>query len=206
MSQAQNALTAAQVIATGFAAVVANPTLFTTHGDYARGMLESMAVDIKATGTFSYTSRCDRYYDSQKVGKVVNRTGKVYESGTRSIRAAITEEIAYASPSAIAAAGLGNDTDGKPLTVQHVQKGVGVFQKVINAVLADDKAGADLRMVAKFFKDNLKRKEATKPAPVAEVPATEAAPESESQNAVEAAGNATENTGKKPSGKKPQTA
>jgi hypothetical protein len=203
-TKTQIALTAAQVIAAGFATTVANLSLFSTHGDKARAMLESMAVDIKATGTFVYTSRCDRYYDSQKVGKVVNRTGKVYDAGSRSIRAAITEEIAFDSPSAIAAAGLGNGEDGKPLTVQHVQKGVGVFQKVINAVLADDKSSADLRMVAKFCKDNLKRKAATeKPA---EVATTEAAPESESQKAVEAAVDATETQATKSSGKKPTKA
>lgn len=176
MSNTQNAqtVTVASVIAAGFNSVVSNAAMFGTHGDYARAMLEAMAKDIKETGTFVYTSRCPRYYDSQKPGKVVSRVGKVYDAGSRSIRAAITEEIAFASPSVLGATGT------EP--VQHVQKGVGVFQKVINAVLADEKSSADLRMAAKFCKDNLKRKAPTAAAPAAEVKADVPA-ESETQNA-----------------------
>lgn len=175
MSNTQTAqtVTVASVIAAGFNSVVANAAMFGTHGDYARAMLEAMAKDIKETGTFVYTSRCPRYYDSQKVGKVTSRVGKVYDAGSRSIRAAITEEIAFASPSVLGATG----TEA----VQHVQKGVGVFQKVINAVLADEKSSADLRLVAKFCKDNLKRKAPTA-APATE-PATEAKAETKSQTA-----------------------
>lgn len=174
----QNALTVAQVIAAGFNSVVSNSAMFGTHGDYARAMLEAMAKDIKETGTFVYTSRCPRYYDSQKPGKVTSRVGKVYDAGSRSIRAAITEEIAFQSPSVLGATGT------EP--VQHIQKGVGVFQKVINQVLADEKSSADAKLTAKFCKDNLKRKAPTA-APAAEVPA-----ETESQNAAPATESAVE--------------
>lgn len=181
-TQIAQTVTVASVIAAGFSSVVANAAMFGTHGDYARAMLEAMAKDIKETGTFVYTSRCPRYYDSQKVGKVTSRVGKVYDAGSRSIRAAITEEIAFASPSVLGATG----TEA----VQHVQKGVGVFQKVINAVLADEKSSADLRLVAKFCKDNLKRKAPTT------APATEAKAETESQTAAPVTESAEETKGK----------
>lgn len=130
-------------ITQGLGNVIQNESIFVTQYSYARALLESLATTLKSNQVFVYTSRAERYYDSQNPDRVENRRGTTYAGGKRSIRAMVTEELALRKPANIPKHG------SEPVAC--VNKGVTVFQEQIKKIPDDNNASENLKFVVAWY-------------------------------------------------------